>query len=123
MIVQIQFRGSTASTIQDQQIGTSDLRIRIRIRTHEKRDGFRFSWIRIRGAWIRIRGAWIRTSLIGTIQSFFQSDPLSSPPMIIDWISSPRTQFVKGPPGYLSTSRMSDKEEGITHPSCTMDQT
>ncbi len=40
----------------------------IRIRIQEKRDGFGFSWIRIRGVWIRIRirirDAWIRTSLI-----------------------------------------------------------
>ncbi len=44
--------------------------IRIRIRIQEKRGGFGFSWIRIRGAWIRIRirvrDAWIRTSLLGT---------------------------------------------------------
>ena len=42
----------------------------IRIRIQEKRGGFGFSWIRIRGAWIRIRirirDARIRTSLFGT---------------------------------------------------------
>ncbi len=51
---------------------TSWIRIRIRIhsgwiRIQGKRGGFRFSWIRIRGAWIRIRirirDPWIRTSL------------------------------------------------------------
>ena len=38
----------------------------IRIQIQEKRDGFGFSWIRIRGCWIRIgiRDAWIRTSLL-----------------------------------------------------------
>ncbi len=38
--------------------------IRIRIQIQEKRGGFGFSQIWIRGVWIRIRDAWIRITLI-----------------------------------------------------------
>ncbi len=69
---------------------TSWIRIRIRIqsswiriRIQEKRDGFGFSWIWIRGVWIRIRDAWIRTSLVPSQFHRVYAVPTVVPPWLI----------------------------------------
>ncbi len=98
------------------------IRIRIRIRSsririQEKRGGFGFSWIRIRGAWIRIRirdvrirDVQIRTSLVHiTVYNKQQTHSIMD---ILDFYL--RANFGTFLPHYYSESRLEGRIQAVS---------